>query len=75
MALSGILAGVREVVGLEVEDQRLKAQASALQSHRDQQYGIQKEQNRLALLGLQQTGEHRARAYAISRKNRTGSRL
>ena len=42
-----------------MEDQRLKAQASALQSHRDQQLGVQKEQNRLALLGLQQTGEHR----------------
>ena len=38
-----------------MEDQRLKAQASALQSHRDQQLGIQKEQNRLAFLGLQQT--------------------
>ena len=59
MAQSGILAGIREVVGYEVEDQRLKAQASALQSHRDQQLGVQKEQNRLAFLGLQQTGEHR----------------
>ena len=68
MAQSGILAGIREVVTYELEDQRLKAQASALQSHRDQQLGIQKEQNRLAFLGLQHTQTWREGQLGIQKE-------